>query len=411
MGESSRMARVLLLCEYPTLCGGEMSMLSTIDSLSRAAVSERRPQLEDRHSRFEFVVAAPANGPLADALGARDVEVVPFEFFDPSLSDGKRRSLGELRDRLRRILDTVRPDLLHANSLSMGRLSGPVAADRGLPSCAHLRDIVNLSRAACNDLNRHRRLLAVSEATRRFHTAAGLDADRTQTLYNGVDLERFTPGRATGRLHRELNLPRGAPLVGTIGQISLRKGTDVLLEVAQRVISHHDSVHFLLIGACHSTKREAREIEDRALAAEREGPLAGRFHFLGVRDDVPRVLRELTLLLHPARQEPLGRVLLEAAASGAPIVATEVGGTAEIFPPKSLCAGSPSAESDSQSAALVAPDRPDVLADEVLSLLGDPARRKRLAEAARRRAAAAFDIRHASSELARIYRELIAEGR
>ena len=54
---------------------------------------------------------------------------------------------------------------------------------------------------------------------------------------------------------------------------------------------------------------------------------------MGVRSDVDRMLGEATLLVHPARQEPLGRVLLEAAAAGIAVVTTTVGGTREIFPP------------------------------------------------------------------------------
>ena len=61
-----------------------------------------------------------------------------------------------------RFLNRHRPALLHANSLAMGRLSGPVAAELALPSLSHLRDIVTLSRQAIADLNCHTRLLAVS---------------------------------------------------------------------------------------------------------------------------------------------------------------------------------------------------------------------------------------------------------
>ena len=97
--------------------------------------------------------------------------------------------------------------LLHANSLAMGRLSGPVAAELGLPSVSHLRDIIRLSSQAVADLNCHARLLAVSQATRDFHVAAGLAAEKLHVVYNGVDLEEFRPRSPTGYLHRELGLP------------------------------------------------------------------------------------------------------------------------------------------------------------------------------------------------------------
>jgi len=99
-------------------------------------------------------------------------------------------------------------------------------------------------------------------------------------------------------------------------------------------------------------------------------------------------------LVHPARQEPLGRVLLEAAASGLPVVATAVGGTAEIFPP------------GSHSAVLVPPDDPAGLAGAVLDLLADAPRRAALGAAARRRALAAFDAAGAAQRLAEHYRDI-----
>ena len=151
------MPSVLLLCEYATLNGGERSMLSTLDGIARAG--------------YQVRVAAPASGPLAEALRSEGVEIVPFE---PRDAQGVRLPLDELRRQLAEILNRHRPALLHANSLAMGRLSGPVAAELALPSLSHLRDIVSLSRQAIADLNCHGRLLAVSEATRQFHVAQGL---------------------------------------------------------------------------------------------------------------------------------------------------------------------------------------------------------------------------------------------
>ena len=85
--------------------------------------------------------------------------------------------------------------LLHANSLAMGRLSGPVAAELRLPSIGHLRDIIRFSTQAVADLNCHTRLLAVSDATRGLSRCRGPRAAKTHVLYNGVDLEEFHPGR------------------------------------------------------------------------------------------------------------------------------------------------------------------------------------------------------------------------
>ncbi|NQT16673.1 MAG: glycosyltransferase family 4 protein [Planctomycetes bacterium] len=348
-------------------------MLATLDGVRRAGI--------------QVAVIAPPEGPLPEALAARGVEVLPFVFHD---STGRRLPQEKLRADLARLLGTRRPDLLHANSLSMGRLSGPVASEMALPSLAHLRDILKLSARATADLNRHTRLLAVSEATRRFHVASGLAADKTHVLYNGVDLDKFRPRPRCGYLHGELGLPPEMDLVGTVGQICLRKGQDVLVQAAALLAEELPDVHYLIVGERWSDKAESRCFEAKLHAAS-----TGRLHFLGFRNDVDRILGELSVLVHPARQEPLGRVLLEAAAAGLAVVATGVGGTPEIFPP------------DSETALLVPPDDPQAIAAALRKLVRDETFRARLGAAARRRAIDAFNAEYASAGLIRHYRELL----
>jgi glycosyltransferase involved in cell wall biosynthesis len=104
----------------------------------------------------------------------------------------------------------------------------------------------------------------------------------------------------------------------------------------------------------------------------------------------------LTLLVHPARQEPLGRVLLEAAAAGRAIVATDVGGTREIFPP------------ESDAACLVPPDDVVAMARAIEELLHDPARRLRLGANARTRIESHFTVELAIAGLLRHYGSAIS---
>jgi len=372
------MPRLLILCEYPTLNGGERSMLATLVGVRAAG--------------FDVAVAAPPAGPLAHALRERGVDLLPFDVGD---AGGKRPSLAARREVLAVLLRRCRPDLLHANSLSMGRLSGPVTRELEIPSLAHLRDVLKLSRRAIGDLNAHTRLLAVSAATRDFLVAEGLDASKTRVLANGVDLSEFRPRAPTGYLHDELRLAPEAKLLGTIGQIGLRKGQDVLARAATLVARRRGDAHFLVVGERFSEKEESRRFEAELRRAA-WGVLAGRLHLLGRREDVPRLLNELTLLVHPARQEPLGRVLLEAAASGTPTIATDVGGTREVFPPT---AG---------AAVLQPPDDADALGAAVVELLDDAPRRQAIGRAARQRAEDAFDVRKTTADLLAHYHEVLA---
>lgn len=376
------MPNILLLCEFPSLSGGERSMLSTLPGLAAEG--------------FDIAVAGPPTGQLADEIRRLDLKMRPFEVRD---ANGQRLSQTQAREQLVDLLRQEPPDLLHANSLAMGRLSGPVAAGLGIPSVAHLRDILRLSAAAVADLNAHTRLVAVSEATRQHHAAQGIESDKIVVAYNGINLKRFSPRAATGWLHRELDLPEGAPMVVNVGQICLRKGQEVLVAAADKLACDHPEAHFLVVGERYSEKGESIEYEENLQQAAAEGGLQGRLHLLGYREDVEKILRECTLLAHAARQEPLGRVLLEAAASGLPVVATEVGGTSEIFG---------SANSDDCAALLVPAGDSQALAAAIDRLLSDPRLRASLAGRARQRAERCFDQARAVSRLTVLYRELLS---
>ncbi len=373
------MPRLLVLCEYPTLLGGERSMLATLPAVQAAG--------------FDVHVAAPAQGPLAAALHARGIN-------HHAWPERPRRAtvqpLETLREGLGRIVHKLAPEIVHANSVSTSRIAGPVVAGAAVPSLGHLRDILNLTRRAAADINLNGRIAAVSQATRDFHVAQGIDPVRSIVLYNGVDLDEFHPRTPTGHLHRELQLPKAARFIASIGQLGLRKATHIALYAAQQLAAELPDLYWLIVGERTSGKLESRAAEARLHGIASQPPLAGLVHFLGTRRDVPQILNECVLLVHAARQEPLGRVLLEAAASGVAVVATDVGGTREIFP------------MGSEGAVLVPPDDADAIAEAIRALLQNDQQRQVIASSARRRAEIAFDIRDAARRLIEQYEALLS---
>ncbi|NNJ28123.1 glycosyltransferase family 4 protein [Alienimonas chondri] len=368
---------VAVAFEYPSVHGGERSLLAVCDRL---------------RERFELVALAPPTGALAETLSAAGWPVVGCDVKEEAS--------------LRAALERVRPALLHGNSLSVGRVLGRLAnggadgASRPLPCpvTAHLRDILNLSKAALRDLGQCAALVAVSAATRDHHVARGLPADRATVVHNGIDPQWATPAsrgvyppgpvsaaNRKGSVRNELHLPADAPLLLTIGQIGLRKGWDVLAEAAAGIASNPPP-HFVMVGERWSTKAESVRFEEDVFALlERSAP--GRVHRLGTRSDVPRLMAAADLLVHPARQEPFGRVLLEAAAAGLPIVATEVGGTREML---------------GDAFAAVPPGDAAALATTVTQLLASENERTRLAAAGRRRIER-FTVERSAAGLAAVW--------
>jgi glycosyltransferase involved in cell wall biosynthesis len=376
--------RVALLFEYSTLNGGERSMLACLDWL-------RIPD-----SDIEFVAIGPSSGRLNQALAERKIEIIPWSVTADS-GNRVRSSHDAIESSLIEAVAQTQADLLHANSLAMGRLVGRIVDRLAIPTTTHLRDILKLSRAAIADLNRNRCLMAVSQATRDFHVVGGLDAARVVVVRNGIDLAEFQPQAATGWLHDELRLNRSAPLIATIGQIGLRKGQDVLASAAPDIVRAIPDVHFVLVGERSSMKEESITFERSLMDSFEKQGLAGRLHRLGWRDDVPRILAEITLLVHPAHQEPFGRVLLEAAACGIPVVATNVGGTSEIV-------------LDGQTGFLVPPRNTELLALRVTELLTNVLLSRGMGLAARKRAQQDFGIAKTGQILANRWRRVLAES-
>ena len=262
---------------------------------------------------IEFSVIAPPVGPLAEAFEQLAIPLTPLYSLN---SAGEKKSQVEMRESLASSISEIKPDVVHANSLAMGRMVGPVCQQLGIASISHLRDIIKLSKQAIADLNCNTRLVAVSHAVRDHHVAAGLSSEKTEVLYNGVDLDVFQPRSPTGFLHRELKIPPQSQLIAIIGQICLRKGLDVFAEAARLLAQSNDDLHFIVIGSRFSQKQESCELEQRLIDLSL-GELHGKLHLLGERTDVHQILNEITVLIHASRQEPLGRVLLEASAARA----------------------------------------------------------------------------------------------
>lgn len=385
------MPRVALLFEYFTLNGGERSILAAID------------WLRGNDDRFEFVAIAPPVGRLADELRTRGIAIRAWSLWDDT---SRRYSAEDVEFSLQRAVDEVNPDLLHGNSLAMGRLIGRAASDLRVPTTAHLRDIIKLSASAIADLNRNRMLIAVSEATRVFHVSQGFDSSRVCVVRNGIDLKSFQPKGATGYLHSELGLPfvrsesladadtQSVRLIAAIGQIGLRKGLDVLAAAAPLTIARIPGAHFLFIGERLSQKEESVRFEQSIQEKFVANGIADRLHLLGYRGDVADILNEVDLLVHSANQEPFGRVLLEGCAVGVPIVATDVGGTSEII-------------IDHETGVLVPSRNPPALAAAMIDLLIDRAKAVRYREAARRRAESEFGISNSAQKLAQVWERVL----
>jgi glycosyltransferase involved in cell wall biosynthesis len=217
----------------------------------------------------------------------------------------------------------LRVDVVHSNSLHY--LQGwAVACLVRRPHLWHAREIVVQSAAALR-LERAlaRRYADVVVATSQA-IAAQLDPANVVVVYDRPDPLEFTPA-AAGRLRAGLGIADDAPLVGAACRIDTWKGVDVLLDAVPGLRRLRPGTEVLVAGDPVGGKE--------AYATALAGRAAGLgVHWLGARRDMPDLLADLDVYVQASTSpEPFGLGLVEALASGCPVVATDGGGPVEIL--------------------------------------------------------------------------------
>jgi glycosyltransferase involved in cell wall biosynthesis len=240
------------------------------------------------------------------------------------------------------------------------------------------------------------RVIAVSRAVGEYAKASlNADPERVRVIQRGTDPERFDLHWDAARIaafRKELGIPEGHAVVAIVGRITRLKGHPVFLEAMARVAQTVPAVCALVVGAA-PPRKAAYEAEVRELA-ERLG-LGARSVFTGSRADVPEVLQACDLVVNASIQpESFGRTLMEAMASGVPVVATAHGGALDVV-------------ADGVCGHLVPPERPDALADAILSILEAPDRGRSLGAAGRERVRREFTVDRMVDETIAVYRELV----
>jgi glycosyltransferase involved in cell wall biosynthesis len=216
----------------------------------------------------------------------------------------------------------------------------------------------------------------------------GARPDRIRVIANGVDVDSFRPRRdGDPDLRAGLWPAGGAEVVGAVMTLTAKKNPEDFVAAAARVAALRPAAKFLIAGEGPLRAEVASRIAGAGLA--------GRFLLLGLRRDVPDVLRALDLLVLPSAREGLPNVVLEAMATGLPVVATSVGGTPDLVLP-------------GVTGLLVPPGDPGALASAILAVLGDPAAARRMGAEALRRVREAYSLDGMVRRTEALYEELLA---
>ncbi|MCW4047134.1 MAG: glycosyltransferase family 4 protein [Candidatus Bathyarchaeota archaeon] len=171
------------------------------------------------------------------------------------------------------------------------------------------------------------KIIVVSNATRNYVLSLGADAEKTEVLHNGVDLDRFKPQPATQKtMRRKLEIPSDAAVALTVRRLVYKNGIDTLVESAGIAIKKNPHLVYLVVGGgpdFAEVKAKARQ-----LGIEKNFKLAG---FISDRE-LPSYYNAADFFVLPSKSgEGLPLVALEAMACGLPVIATNVGGIKEIM--------------------------------------------------------------------------------
>jgi L-malate glycosyltransferase len=387
--------RVLFVNHTGAASGAELALIGLAKAVQR---------------RHRVLVACPGRGPLIELLDEAAIERISVPAFEASLrlhpihTPVNLLRMGAGGVALLGVARRFGADLVHANTPRAGlmgslahRLGGPplvVRAHEALPPSLLGRQIRRvLGRSASV-------VLTVSqEVARTFNE--GLDRPLATHVYNGLDLERFDPERVPAAgVRRELGIPAGGALLGQIAQITPWKGQDTSIRALARLRDEGMEAHLLIVGEVAFSGRGVRYDNDgylrdlRALVAQHE--LTENVHFLGRRDDVPGLLKEIDLSLLPSWDEPFATVMLESMAMRTPLLVSDVGGGPELV-------------EDRVSGRLLAPKRPKVWAAAMRELLVDRPSLE-LMGARAREATAEFSAEAHSRAMLRVYEIVLQQG-
>jgi len=376
-GAPKRRTRVLHIVTHLDNGGAQANTLLSVAGL-------------DRH-RYMVDLAAGPGVLRRDAIASAD-RLVVLPYFRRSLY-----SFGDLRAAVALLRLVGDYDVVHTHGSKAGVLGRLAARTRRVPAVVHTVHgfpvheympglkrhlLLALERVAarCAD-----RIVCVCDANVAEALTLGIARpEQVRVVVSGVPSDQIQSGTGE-RVRRELGIPDGAPVVGTITRLMEQKAPLDFVAAARWVIEAAPQVHVVMVGD--------GPLRDQVAAAAAGVP---RLHLLGFRNDVPDVLAVLDVVAFSSLWEGLGRALTEAVLAGKPVVATSVNGVPDLVV-------------DGETGYLTAAGRPDELADRILEVLARPDRGADMGAAGANRVAGRYDVDEMVAGLDHLYQEVLEE--
>ena len=341
--------------------------------------------LDSTHFKLEFA-ALNKKGPFVEEYARQGIVI--HEFPIPSLYS---MAACVQMMRLAKYLRSNRIEILHAYNFYALIFSIPAAKLAGVPVVvASIRDRgvyltkkqQLLQKLVCRMADR---ILVNAESIRDWLLEQGYQQQKIAVIKNGIDLARYeaTNDNNAGSIRSDWGIEEDVPLVVMLARLNPQKGVEDFIRAAALVKSEYPEAKFLIIGkpslASMNADKGSTSPYQQWLNLRRELNLDDCLYFCGHRSDVPQILSQVAVSVLPSHSEGLSNTLLESMAAGAPIVATNVGGTPELV-------------EDGVSGILVAPHSPEHLAEGIIRILGSKTLALQLSQVARHKARKYFSV-------------------
>jgi glycosyltransferase involved in cell wall biosynthesis len=400
--------RVMYFNPTGQLGGAETSLLTILSSVRQAEPS------------WPLHLVMTADGPLKTAAAALGVTTTVLPFPSSLAGLGEHGARGEAGGylrlaaglarasfgvpayvaRLRRVIRSFRPDVIHTNGLKMHLLAG--WATSSAPLVWHLHDYLGSRPLTATLLrwaaSRCAAVVANSTSVANDARMAIGHGVNVVPISNAVDLDRFSPSGDRADLDRLADLPsapQGTIRIGLLGTFARWKGHETFLRAIAQLPRELPVRAYVIGDALYETQGSQYSGDELRRLAESIG-IADRVGFTGFIRESDNALRALDIVVHASTMpEPFGLVIAEAMACGRAVIVSNAGGAAELV-------------SHDVDALTHTPGDVGELSARMAALATDPSLRARLATAARATAERAFDHTRLATEIVPIYASAVS---
>jgi len=369
--------RILYVHGIEAIGGAERDLIALLRTLDR--------------QKWEPHVACPGTGPFQEQLHAIAVPTHALSlppWRKPLAVFQRRSAIG----RLEALVSQLAPALIHVNDIwwvphTVRAIAACVA--KSVPIVAHVRQEIEPAKVRRYELDHAEAVIAISRQIEQALIAGGVSVHNVRTLYSGIDLSKRQSTHDIQAVRQMIGLPNGAVILGTVANLFPRKGYEVMLRALPAIVLAVPLVHYVIVGS------DDHDYADRLKRLAHELKIADRVHIVGFQDPVLPFLAALDLYVHPALMEGFGIAVVEAMAIGKAVVATTTGGLPEVV-------------AQGETGLLVPPGDPESLAQAVVSLLQDRARREQMGLRGKVRAQERFSLDASVAKVEQLYSEVLA---